>query len=325
MAVISKKNTFSRFSNRPVEPLRRLPVPAFLLWITLIAGMGCRHFVSTHDYASRKLLTLSQNLDAFMAEPHEDNEYRESRVTLSAGAVIDRDGEARFSARNKMKIALPGLKDRIGLMIGGASDAESDEARDLADSDVQDYESFLRVFSRAPRKWLDWDFDIGLKFDPDVKMFTRFTGIRSGWWNETEYRYVQRFFWRNYEGFGLQGRFELDQQLTDKTLLREFIDLKHTEITSGVDVSGGVYLRAMPFQGLAWSLELMHFGTTHPWIYRYTDFSTRIRKSIGYRWLEFEMRPVIRFRRQDDRLKMEPYVEFFINMTFDARHLKTEN
>lgn len=293
--------------------------------IWMVALCGCRHLVSTHDYASRKLVTLSQHLDAFLAEPREDDEYQDTRITLSGGSIIDRDGVARFSGRNKMKIALPGLKDRVGVMIGGASDAESLEASEITDIGTQDYESFLRVFSRTPRKWIDWDFDVGLRFDPDLKTFARFTGIHSGSLNLTEYRYVHRFFWRNYEGIGTQGRFELDQQLTSHTLLREFIDLKYTEITSGVDVMGGVYLRAMPFRGLAWSLELIHFGTTRPWIYRYTEFATRIRKSIGYRWLELELRPMIRFRRKDDRLRTEPYVEFFINMTFDARRIDIRN
>ncbi len=284
----------------------------------LFSGLqGCTHIEKRHRQACTQLVKLAQELDTKLAEPREDEEYRSTRVTLSGGAQFIQGEGAKISGRNQAKIPLPALKDKWGVIIGGESDREGQ----LSSLKDRDYESFIRFFNKQDR-WMNWDFDVGLKYSSEFKYFARIRGIHTGWFHCSQYRFIHRFYWRNKDGFGTKSRFEMDQQLTEKSMLREFFELGYGETTEGISVYGGIYIRAKATEKLAWSIELLHHGNTDPWEYRYFNFATRIRRSIYWDWLELEIAPEFRITREDHMWDLEPGVEVFLNLTFDAEHIK---
>lgn len=284
---------------------------------------GCAHIDKGHDRVSDHLLRLTKELDSILGEPLEDEAYRKTRVTLTGG-ICGKEGEG-FSVKghSKAKIPLPSIRDRIGILIGGESNPEREEdpGADLLQEDTREYESFLRLFNKQ-KSPLNWDFDIGLRWSGDFRYFFRLSGLNEGWLGLSLYRIAPRLYWRSDDGFGSQLRYEMDQQVASYCMLREFLEIKYTEQTRGADVYGGVYLRTNPRETLALSLEMVHLLATHPWEYQYVEFLYRLRSIFVWRWLEIELVPRIRLKRKDGDWNLVPYLEMYLHVTFDARHLK---
>lgn len=305
-------------------------IPILTCIVMMLISQGCARINRTHKQACEHLASLSRELDAFLADPREDEAYHETRVKLTGGMVAAPDGASHWAGKSKAKIALPGLKDRWGVIIGGGSEGEAqistetttsaltDEIDTLSSASSKNYESFLRIFTKEDLP-LKWDLDIGLRFNSEAEVFSRIKGRRSGIIGCMQYHFCQQFYWENLEGFGAKSRFELDQQLIDYALLREFWEVKYSENTSGLDIFAGVYLRARARDDLVISLEITNFGTTEPWQYKFFRISNRIRKNVGWQWLELEITPQATCYRRDDQWDLQPSIELLLNLSFDMR------
>jgi hypothetical protein len=290
------------------------------IFLTLITG-GCIHMQNAHDRAARQIAELAQSVDSLFAEPRELDQYEKTRLIISGGFIHKEEGRTLFSGHNQFKIALPGLKDRWGVLIGGSSDRSELELTDIDEVDQGDYESFLRFFPKEKRH-LTWDFDLGIKYKSEVKYFGRVTGQYNNEWNEFPYRIIERIYWLNDDGFGEKSRFELDQKIGERSLTREFVELEWSETSTGIDISGGAFLRTQIRKGFGVGLEWTNYAHSHPWNYDYFDLVVRIRKSIGWEWLEAELSPRTRFyRKQGMSFDPSPSVEFIVSIRLDAEHL----
>jgi hypothetical protein len=292
-----------------------------LIFVSLLFFSGCTRLDKTHLQACNQLVNLAQNIDALLADPQEDEEYHKTRLKLSGGVTWEQGEGARFSSKGKVKIPLPGLKERWGVLIGGESEKEGEDLQDIPDIDNRSYESFLRFFSRE-ESFLNWDFDVGFRNKNGLQTFLRLKGRHSGWFHCSRTRFIQYFYWRSDEGFVVKSHFNMDHRLTSEVLLREFTEMEYGEETDGLEIKGGVSLRALPRKGLVWSINMVHFGTTDPWGYQYTEMSFRIRKSLFRPWLEVEITPVFKLKRSEGFWKLEPRIETFLSITFDAIHEK---
>jgi hypothetical protein len=284
---------------------------------------GCRHIETGHTRACKQLVKLSKELDSLLAEPLEDEEYRRTRLVLSGGLYGEKGEGFTTKSHSSAKIPLPAIKDRIGIMIGGSSDRNGDEEELLFEEDdgrERDYESFLRFFNKTDAL-VNWDFDVGLRYHNEIRYFFRLKGKHQGWLKCSQYRFIPRFYWRSHEGWGSKLRYEMDQRVATYAMVREFVEFKYTEVSDGVDIFTGAYLRTHPMDGLGMSLEMTHFMTTHPWKFHYVDFQYRVRSKLYWRWLELEVIPRFRLKRLEGDWELVPYLEAYLHLTFDARHL----
>ncbi len=264
---------------------------------------------------------MSRELDSFFAEPRAEEEYHDTRLTLSGGVEFQEEGDISLSGRNKMRVALPALKDKVGILIGGDSDREGEDIRELTTTEERNYESFLRVFTEDNESPLNWDFDVGIKYHNEVRMFTRIKGTYEKCFRtKYNFRFIDRIYWRNHEGFGTKLRWELDHPIASYAFLREFFELTYSEQSDGLDIFSGLILRAKASDRLACSMELIHFGTTRPWRYRYFEVKARIRRSIYWTWLNLEVAPQMRVKRKDHLWDIDPTIEVLLSLNFDARH-----
>lgn len=293
---------------------------SILVFILFLAG--CVHLDEAHRQACSQLVVMSRHVDSFFAEPRLLEEYQETRLILTAGSILRERSGLTFTGKNQVKLALPGLRDRWGLLIGGASEREEFDSEHIGDLQEGDYESYIRVFPKKQRPF-DWDFDVGVKYNNGPQTFVRFKTQYNGNISISSFRAIQRMYWTNTYGLGEKTRFEIDQSVGAQSILREFAELEWSETSDGINLVWGVYLRSKLREDFGISYEWTHYGATHPWDYKYFDFTTRIRKGIFWSWLEFEIAPRLRFYRQHHvTYELSPLLEFKINLIFDTEHLR---
>ncbi|MGB4099703.1 MAG: hypothetical protein WBM02_09885 [bacterium] len=304
---------------------------------------GCVHLENGVNATCAGLIDLSQGLDGFFGDPKEDDAYHETRWKIGGGARVNKDNEYEFVGRNNLKIALPGTKESWGILIGGSTEKEplsvdtyggasqpdlilsSPSSPVQPDKSSTESESFLRLYVKE-RPFLDWDFDVGAKYNEDWKMFARLRAKRIGTIGTNSYYVAQEVFWRNTgEEFGLKTVFELDQPIGPCAVLREFISFYHHHKSVGVDIYTGLKLRTWAGRKMGVGIELINFLTTDPWEYRYTDFLCRIRRTIGREWFEIELTPKMRMRKLSDEWKQELSAELVLALIFDAEHVIRQN
>lgn len=311
---------------------RGLPVLVFLLLFS-----GCTHLDNGHRITCERLIDLSQNLDDFFADPRSDEDYNRTRWRIGGGIEINEDDTIDFTGKNSLKIDLPGTKDRWGVLIGGFTERldsydvkTGEEAKPISDAGEgadeltageRISESYIRFYSKRETP-LKWDFDVGLKYSSDWRTFVRLRGKRQGTLGRSKYYFAQQFFWKNTdEGFGSKTQFELDQQLTPCSMIREFFEIQYHEDSDGMDVYTGLKLRTWTSDRMAMSMEWINFMTTNPWKYKYSEFIVRFRRSIGRPWFEMELTPRLKMKRKDGLWDHQPAIELIFAFIFDASHI----
>jgi hypothetical protein len=287
-----------------------------------LQSLGCLHLNNARNNASHKITEMAQSVDSFFAEPRALEEYENTRLILSGGLIFKEQGKMLFSGHNQFRIALPGLKEKWGVLIGGSSDRDEFELKNLDQADQGQYESFLRFFTSKDRR-IDWDFDVGLKYNSGAKYFGRLTGRYDNQWNECPYRIIERIYWLNDDGFGEKSRFEIDQLATPKMLIREYAEFEWSEISEGLDIRYGVYLRSQINAGLGVGFEWLNYAHTNEWSFDYFDLVARVRKTVYWPWLEAELAPRLRFNRDSGvNFSTAPSVEFTLSIRLDSQSLE---
>jgi hypothetical protein len=292
---------------------------SFLGILSSLAFSGCVRLQNAHTKASNGMVDFVQKVDSFFGEERAREEYRKTSLIAGVGTIIDKDGNVKFSGRNQAKIPLPVLKARWGVLIGATSEHDDLSKDTIGDPDQGNYESFIRFFTKNNRL-IHWDFDLGAKYSNGIDTFTRARAENDGFLGGNEYRIIQSFYWTNREGFGMKNRCELDERTSRNTLVREFTEMDYNEITNGVELAYGAYLRVIACEGFGWGLEITNLATTDPWKYDHIDFTARVRKSVFWQWLELEAAPRMRFYPSDNWTS-KPSVEIILNLVFDAEHL----
>ncbi len=312
-----------------------IPIPGTTLFLLffLFGGSGCTHLDQQHGKACESLTRLAINLDSIFADPLAEEEYRKTRIKLSGGMKGNTEKRMEYSGRTKVRIALPGLEERWGVILGGdtgkGATSFGDSLGDLAyedndellltSEDERTYESFLRFF-RNKESGIKIDLDIGVKYTNQFRYFFRLRGTHEGWIDCIKYRYTHRVFWLNTEGFGTRGRIEFDFGVDEDVFVRQSVEMWFSEVTEGLDIYYNIYLRDKTRRNLAVSYELKNYGSTDPWLFHYSQFTGRFRRSIFYKWLEIEMAPNIRFKERNGKWVFRPGFEFYISLIFDATH-----
>ena len=299
-------------------------IPGLCLFVIPFIFTSCVCIDKQHQKACDQVAKLAKAVDNILADPHEDEQYHGSRVVFSSGFIADTSGKSQYSNHGSVRLELPGFKDKWGAIFAGDSQRETthfdDDSGPVLEETDRNYESFFRFFNRDD-SWVNWDFDVGVKYNKKLKYFTRIKANHSGSIGCSQYDFTQKFIWRNKDGFGTSHRIEFDQPLTSQVYVRELLDLTYSEKSHGIDILQGIYLRAKASEKLAWSLEMTQFAITDPWDYDYLEFALRIRKVIGWKWMTLEIVPRARYYREDHLWNLIPKIEAFLHLTFDSSRL----
>ncbi|WP_233192242.1 hypothetical protein [Alcanivorax sp. MD8A] len=276
----------------------------------------CRHeLVSqgwldrTHGWMSRTVCGPSRWVDGFFARPddvYEDAAGTQLRIVGANRWQDNDDDSSEFNIRGKVE--LPNLQHRLSLVFDNEND-RNDELRDGLDTRPEEvgqddggFRSALRWAANMPDR-MNVDIDVGLRSELTTFVRARyrwFTPIGKSLW---AFRFTQKGYWEDPEGFGSNSLFEFDRPVTLNTSFRFSSEYELTEENNELNrdwyfnQNARLYWQLGQRTGLSYSIGLD--GYTDP-VAAVENWRTsiRFRQSIWRPWFFWELEPYVYWPRE---------------------------
>ncbi|EKF74067.1 hypothetical protein A11A3_10426 [Alcanivorax hongdengensis A-11-3] len=266
----------------------------------------------THDWMSRTVCWPSRWVDHFFADPnHAIDEQPGTLLRVISAYRWQDDHDSGSDLNIRAKAELPNAENRLSLVFRTDSDRDDELRDDLASRPEQvgnnnnnGFRSALRwVVTTSDR--MDIDLDAGLR--SQLKVFTR---ARYRWryqlpGGKTWFRFTQKGYWEDPEGFGTSSLFELDRPITPVTSFRFSNEIELTEENNEAgrnwyfNQGGALYFRLGKRSGIG--LYASYDAYTRPVTAIETwRVSLRFRRNIWRDWLYYEVEPYAFWPREDN-------------------------
>lgn len=265
----------------------------------------------THDWLSRTVCGPSRWVDGFFAgadNSYSDETGTELRVIGSSRWQDDSDDGSELKVR--AHVDLPNAQDRLSLVFENR-DNEDDVLRDDLDTrpeqvgneEDKGFRGALRIAKELSDQ-MDLDFDVGVRSE-----LTLFAKARYRWQtmlpgNTTLFRFTEKGYWEDPEGFGASSLFEFDRPVTRLTSLRLSSEYEITEANNELGRGwyysqfARLYMRLGKRSGISYAVGFD--GYTQPKVRNETyRTSIRFRRSIWRPWFFYEIEPYVFWPRRE--------------------------
>lgn len=264
----------------------------------------------SHDWMSRRVCGPSRWVDGFFVNDSEiymDGAGSQLRI-IGASRWQDNDDDGQ-EVLVRARVELPNAERRLSLIFRNDDD-EADELGNDLDSRPEDvgrenagFRAALRWVVDLPER-MNFDIDAGLR--SEIKTFVR---ARYRWyrplprWGST-FRFTQKGYWEDPEGFGASSLFELDKPLSRDRTLRFASEYELTEENNEAgrswqfNQSASLYQRLGTRTGISYSISFDGFTQPVSAVETWRS-SVRFRQSVWRNWFFYEVEPFVFWPRDE--------------------------
>ena len=266
--------------------------------------------------ASNYVNSFAKTVDRFFGEPRSDLEAAYSTLRISTEYFWHQTNHSDTKLRIRGKIHLPIANERISLLFT----EDEGEGKDFYDQ--TNVESLSQESTNANLQFNLFDslknrLDIrfGLRSSLQGKASIRYRHeLPSG--ETIQHRFINTFYFVDGDGFGSLSRYELDQALTSKSLLRWSNDFRMEENFSGAQWGSRISYSRQVSDQTALSYYFNLNGLTAPKYISAYGVGFRVRKSIGRPWLFAEIEPGHAWSKFSVHTERQP--DFYIFFRLEA-------
>jgi hypothetical protein len=309
------------------NPLKRIIVLITGMIFSLVSGgTGCAsgfEFVSEgnnqeketlfadrlHQGLSNRVLKSAKAIDAFFYDERTEIEENKTTIHIKLDAFFEEGEDVEYRPRASFKLVLPGLEDKFHLVFSG--DPEDDDeifdtwidtpVRGEEENDEDGASVRLRFFSKSRLK-KNISSSIGARIrDGNIAVFPEGRFRQSFEFDPIALRFEQRITWYSDTGWESKTKFDVDNLLSDRYLLRTSANGRWYEEKYGYFYS----LSLNVFHSLAKDAMLQY-----AWINRFATYpgnrldesvlKVRYRQTLWREWLFLGIIPQLSFPRERD-------------------------
>ena len=310
---------------------------AFLFFCVVLAGPVIAQTETTSDQgtdttdeqsrADERLtnivLKTAQGIDNFFSNDRGVWQENKTRVTLRGNVDYIDDAGWDFVPEVKIYLALPGLNDRLRLIM---NDEDEDGTGGARGSDDESNLAFRFVGSLTDRYGIAFDLGISTRGDPTLQGFVRANFFRQWPLGSWEGRLANRLYWYTDSHWRNDFRWYFEKSLSDKFFFRSRTRFDYQE-----DKASEVYPEqiftlfqqindrtALAYEAIARQIFVEDspffpddFLTTCDKAPRCNQFQLRLRfrQNFKYPWLFYEIWPIAAFTEVRD-YEFTPAIRF---------------
>ena len=262
-----------------------------------------------HQWVSARITEAASWLDSFFGSERHEEEVNTTQLRIRTDAIFEEGGETDLEVKAQLRLALPGVEDRLHLLVASNADDDlgidtdplDDTQRVLVDSEKDDNSVGAELFLLDDLQ-RNAKLEAGLRFrdsEPTPRLGARYrrTFDAEPWL----IRVTERVGWESAPGFDSRTSLDLDRVVSPSLFFRA---------TSGVawyEERHGVFLR----QAFRLAQRVSERGVVaYSWVNDFgtdaTDEFDLVRLRVGYRhrirewWAFVEIAPEVRFPGDQD-------------------------
>ena len=258
----------------------------------------------THDWMSRTVCGPTRWVDGFFIGPNEiDTEQPGTQLRIIGASRWQDNDDDGSEVKVRARVELPNAQERLSLLFQNDDDVD-DELRNDLDSRPEDvgndsggFRTALRWVTKMPDR-MNLDLDAGVRSE-----FTTFLRARYRWYTplpggKSYFRFTQKGYWEDPEGFGINSLFELDRPLTQLSTIRFSSEYELTEENNALNrdwyfnQTVSLYTRLGKQSGIGYSVGFDGFTDPVAAIETWRT-SVRFRRSVWRPWFFYEIEPYV--------------------------------
>ena len=258
----------------------------------------------THDWMSRTVCGPTRWVDGFFIGPNEiDTEQPGTQLRIIGASRWQDNDDDGSEIKVRARVELPNAQERLSLLFQNDDDVD-DELRNDLDSRPEDvgndsggFRTALRWVTKMPDR-MNLDLDAGVRSE-----FTTFLRARYRWYTplpggKSYFRFTQKGYWEDPEGFGINSLFELDRPLTQLSTIRFSSEYELTEENNALNRDWyfnqrvSLYTRLGKQSGIGYSVGFDGFTDPVAAIETWRT-SVRFRRSVWRPWFFYEIEPYV--------------------------------
>ena len=277
----------------------------------------------THAFVSKRIVSISDRLDAFFGDERMDVETNRTKVRLNLVSLIDEKGKYTFKTNVAATLILPRTQRRFKLIIEDTQDALPDNDESGLQAQNRLIEAFVDTTLSTAFRYLLIDtkkyniqLDLGVRTKTPIDPFTRLRIRRTYFFRDWESRLVYSFKWPFSKKWEAATSAAFDHPVGERFLFRFGNVASRRRTEEGVRFSHDFSL----FQKLPEEAALVYFSGMK-WVDRPRIHATSYRFGVTYRrrlfrpWCFFQVRPLGAFP-EEARFDFTPSVTFKIEFIF---------
>lgn len=265
----------------------------------------------THDWMSKTVCGPSRWVDGFFAGPNDvysDEPGTQLRV-IGASRFQDNDGDDQ-ELKVRARVELPNAQHRFSLLFRNDDDTSDELRNDLASRPEEvgqnntGYRAALRWVMDMPDR-MDVDLDAGVRSELTAFVRGRYRYRRPIGNTLATFRFTEKMYWEDPDGFGANSLFEVDRPFTPRSTVRFASEWEVSEEFNEdkrgwyFNQSAGVYFRLGDQSGIGASVGFDGFTDPVTAIKTWRT-SVRFRRSIWRSWFFYEVEPYVFWPREED-------------------------
>lgn len=278
-----------------------------------------------HAWFSRRLGSLSRQIDSYFGSPDVYYEVSGSYLQLSAGRRLAAGAPDQGDVDFRLKVDLPRIEERLDLLLEQVADEvdfREDSAGPVAEAQGQQSGLFagLRQVLVDSAGFLV-NADVGVRLRAPPEPFTRLRVRRTWPFGRWQLRFKETLFWFDTRGIGQSAAFDLDRRLGPRFALRLSSRYDWLDESDELLLGHGVALYQILDERNSLAYEAGVRASNRPTLRseRYR-LGLRFRRRVHEDWLFLSLVPDVRWAREDG-FAPEPGVGLELEVLFGERYL----
>lgn len=260
---------------------------------------------------SKTVCGPSRWVDGFFGGPNEVyTEEPGTHIRIIGASRFEEYGGDDSEVKVRAKVELPNAQHRLSLMFRNDDDT-SDELRDDLDSRPEEvgdnntgYRAALRWVVNMPER-MDVDLDAGVRSELTTFFRARYRWSKPIGDNGAAFRFTEKVYWEDPDGFGANSLFELARPVTERSSVRLASEWEKSEELNQMkrdwffNQSASIYFRLGPQSGVGASVGFNGFTAPVSTIQTIRS-SVRFRRNIWRPWFFYEVEPYVFWPRDQN-------------------------
>jgi hypothetical protein len=235
-------------------------------------------------------------VDSFFGHPREIEDEARSQIRIRPQLDWDEEDGWDWKLRATGRLHLPRTSDRLSVVFSGNDGDFQEEFYDPSIATGDDSAAGVQYQVRRKKRSAAYLF-AGAKSGPNVKLGGRYRFV-DGLWENASYRFSEEVFWVGGDGFTSRTRLDLNQSLSENTLLRWANRVDYGEKTNGGEwVTRLSWIRRLS-QRQAFRVFGFVRGDTDPELLKNRGVGLSLRRRWLRDWLFVELEPQYSWRKR---------------------------
>ncbi|WP_159931119.1 hypothetical protein [Oceanicoccus sp. KOV_DT_Chl] len=256
---------------------------------------------SSHSYVSNSADNLATWIDRFFGDASEEEEAAYSSLRLTVEEEWEEYEGNSGAVRLRGKVHLPQLNERLSLVFADEKSEDGSEVERIGLQDNKENTSLALQYDALEKTNSRLDFRLSMRSSLKARVYARYRyDVPVAPDSPYRHRFIEKLYFIDGEGFGLDSRYQLDRVITDTRLLSWSNRAEFAEETDGVEWSSTTTISQRLEQQAAISSFVWISGETRPEnLTKSYGLGVRYRSSFFRSWLFYEIEPAYGWLRDD--------------------------